>query len=285
MKRFSLIIVLLLLLSSCEFFGFKSGPKKTRVARVLEQELYASDLANVVPDGMSKKDSMVLAKAYINTWAKQQLMLHKSELNLSAQASDFEALVREYRESLFINAYKQGIVQEYLDTVVTSTEIENFYLNNEENFRLNENLVKFRLVSLESDRQDVKEVEKMFKRNDSLSKESLKELEMTFHIAELNEEIWIKYDDLLRRIPVLKSIDKKKFLKKDGFFEIQDSLSLYLVRVKDVKLRGDNAPLVYIQPTIKRIILQQRKLELFRNLEQTLIDDAIKNNEYEIYKK
>ena len=52
---------------------------------------------------------------------------------------------------------------------------------------------------------------------------------------------------------------------------------------KNVKRRSEIAPLSYIRPTVKRIIIQQRKLELIRSIEQTLIDDAIKKKEFELY--
>jgi hypothetical protein len=43
------------------------------------------------------------------------------------------------------------------------------------------------------------------------------------------------------------------------------------------------APKSYITPAIKQMILHQRKLLLLRNIEETLIKDATKKKQFEIY--
>jgi hypothetical protein len=44
------------------------------------------------------------------------------------------------------------------------------------------------------------------------------------------------------------------------------------------------SPFEYIKPTLKEVILNKRKLELIKKFEKEITDDAIKNNDYEIYK-
>ena len=56
-----------------------------------------------------------------------------------------------------------------------------------------------------------------------------------------------------------------------------------MVSVEDVRLRNEQAPLEYSLPTIEQIILNQRKLELIKQLEKDITQDAIKNDEFEIY--
>ncbi len=99
----------------------------------------------------------------------------------------------------------------------------------------------------------------------------------------LNDSIWIKYSDLIANIPIFKDEDKKSLLKKGIFIQKEDSLSLYLLTIKKVLQRNEIAPKSYILPTIKQMILHQRKLLLLRNIEETLIDDANKKQQFEIY--
>ena len=47
--------------------------------------------------------------------------------------------------------------------------------------------------------------------------------------------------------------------------------------------KGVQAPLEYIKPTIRQIILNKRKLELIKNLEKDITKDAIKNKQFEVY--
>ena len=44
------------------------------------------------------------------------------------------------------------------------------------------------------------------------------------------------------------------------------------------------SPFGYIKPTLKEVIVNQRKLELIKKIEKEITDDAIKNKDYEIYK-
>jgi hypothetical protein len=99
----------------------------------------------------------------------------------------------------------------------------------------------------------------------------------------LNDSIWVKYTDLISKAPIFKSIDKNQILKKDYFIQKEDSLSLYLLKIVDVLKTGSIAPKNYFEPTIKQIILQQRKLKLIKKIEETLVNDAQKQQQIEIY--
>ena len=113
--------------------------------------------------------------------------------------------------------------------------------------------------------------------------DSLQAKELFLKSHHLNDSIWVKYSDLVFKVSVLKDISKKQFLKKGNFIQKEDSLSLYLMAVKNVLIRNEIAPKSYITPTIEQMILHQRKLLLLRNIEETLIDDANNKQEFEIY--
>ena len=73
------------------------------------------------------------------------------------------------------------------------------------------------------------------------------------------------------------------FLNKTKFFKKEDSLGVYLVAVKDALNRNQTAPKSYVLQTVKQMILHKRKLDLLKKIEQTLMEDAINNKEFEIY--
>jgi hypothetical protein len=72
-------------------------------------------------------------------------------------------------------------------------------------------------------------------------------------------------------------------IKKTKFIQKQDSIGLYLVAVKDVLERNSTAPLSYVTSTIEQMILHNRKIQLIRKIEKTIIKDAIQNNNFKIY--
>ena len=57
----------------------------------------------------------------------------------------FEELVEEYRNDLYIEAYKEAIVKQSIDTMVTGFDEAKYYTANKENFKLNEELLKLKL--------------------------------------------------------------------------------------------------------------------------------------------
>jgi len=260
----------------------KNDTRET-VARVDEIYLYKDDVKNILPQDYTEQDSVLITANYINNWVKQQLLLSKAQLNLENETDKFEELVKKYRKDLYINSYKEAVVQEYLNTEITDDDIERFYVENSQNFKLNEELLKLKFIKIGKDVYDKKELIKLFKspKQEDLDSLHTKELSLTSH--HLNDSIWVKYSDLVSKIPQFITIEKKQLLKKGNFIQKEDSLSLYLIAIKEVLNRNEIAPKTYIAPTIKQMILHQRKLLLLRNIEETLIDDARNKQQFEIY--
>ena len=281
MKNYSYILILLVL-NSCNYFTIKNDTREA-VARVGDTFLYKEDLKGITASSTNSQDSLLISNNYINNWIKQQLLLSKAQINLENETEKFEELVKKYRQDLYINSYKEAVVKEYLNTEISEEDIQKFYDENSQNFKLNEELLKLKFIKLGKDVYEKKEIVKLFKSNKKEDLDSLVSKEMSLTLHHLNDSVWIKYSDLAYKIPILKTIDKKDLLKKGSFIQKEDSLSLYLVAVNAVLNRNEVAPISYISPTIKQMILHQRKLLLIRNIEETLIDDASKKQQFEIY--
>lgn len=282
MKQFYFYIAVLIIFQSCNYFTIKNDTRE-KIARVNSEVLYKDEINNILPQGYSKKDSILLTTNFVNNWIKQQLLLSKAQLNLTDESSRFEELVKKYREDLYINSYKEAVVLEYLNTEITEEDIDDFYTENKENFRLNEELLQLKFIKIGKDVNNKKELVKLFKSTKKEDLDSLAQKELELKAFHLNDSVWVKYSDVISKIALLKDIDKKQLLKKDAFIEKEDSLSLYLVAVKQVLDRNEIAPESYISPTIRQMILHQRKLLLIRNIEETLIDDARQKEQIEIY--
>ena len=282
MKQLVGYIFLFFVLQSCNYFTIKDDTQEA-IARVNNTYLYKKDLKNVVPLDVAKNDSILLVNNFINNWIKQQLLLSKAQLNLESKANEFEGLVKKYREDLFINSYKEAVVKQYLDTTITENDIEEFYAKNNQNFKLNEELLRLKFIKIGKDVYNKKELIKLFKSSKKRDLDSLHAAELSLKSHHLNDSVWVKYTDLVSKVAILKNEDKEQLLKKDNFIQKEDSLSLYLVTIKEVLKRNETAPKSYITPTIKQMILHQRKLLLLRNIEETLIDDARKKQQFETY--
>lgn len=282
MKNNTLICIVSLfsLLQSCSYFTVKDRTNNA-VARVNDTYLYKETMQNIFNSGISKKDSAALAQSFINNWIKQQLLLEKAQLNIDN--TKFDELVSKYKEDLYINAYKEAVVEQYLDTVISNDEIDKYYEKSKENFPLTEDLLQLKFLKLSKNDKNKDTYIKWFKSSKNSDLNKLKNAKMLVSEMHLNDSLWINYNDLIDKVPVLKTIDKQQLLKKDNFIQKEDSLSLYLVAVKNVLLTREIAPKNYLLPTIKNLILHQRKILLLKNIEETLVNDAKTKQQIEIY--
>ena len=201
------------------------------------------------------------------------------ENNSSQENTAINELVENYKHSLLINNYKEQLIKQQLDTIISEAEIDTYYSTNKKNFKLNEELLKIKFLHFNNNLINKKELITLFKSDDLEASEALEKYHLNFKSFQLNDSVWMPLDNIMLKIPFL----KEKLLKKTKFIQKQDSLSLYLVAVKDVLKRNDLAPKSYIKSTIKQLILHQRKIELIREIEQIIVKDALQNENFKIY--
>jgi len=274
-----LFLGLFLTIASC----INNADERKAIAKVNNKMLFEDDIKAILPEQLTKDDSLMFVNSYINKWARQQLLLQKAKINLDKEEESIDKLVQQYKQDLLINKYKEAIVKQELDTLVTQSDIDSFYFENKEIFKLNEELIKLRYIYFGKDVLNPDEFISLFKSDDYKSNTKIIEQELELKSYYLNDSIWIAYDDFIIKTPFLNKYDRSDFLKKNKFIHSEDATGVYLVKVKDVLLRNEIAPISYAVPTIKQMILHKKKLELLRKIEATLIEDAIKNKNFQIY--
>jgi len=282
-KKLILFLIIGISLYSCTFFSSNKNEDKKVIAKVNDTYLYLEDLESTLPKNYKKMDSALLVSNYINNWAKQQLLLAKAQINLNDNQAEIDKLVSKYRQDLLINKYREAVVYQNLDTVISKTEIDSFYITNKDILKLNEELIKLKFIQVNKDINDKEKIISLFKSN---NKEDVKQIiskELEFKTCYFNDSVWIKYKDVLNILPILNDSNFES-IKKNSFLQKEDSLNLYLIYFNDKIGRNSISPKGYVVPTIKQMILHARKLELLKKLEQTLLNDANKNGQYEIYK-
>jgi hypothetical protein len=162
-------------------------------------------------------------------------------------------------------------------------EIETYYEEHQESFRLNEDLVKLRFINLDKNTLDFQDIKKMFIRYNEKDREELDKISLQFKAFSFNDSVWVSSKSVYNKIGPLNDTNKSQLLKKANFLQLEDSLEVYLVYVNDVLLRNDQAPLDYATSTIKQILLNKRKAGLVKELEKDITRDAIENKQFEIY--
>jgi hypothetical protein len=225
-----------------------------------------------------------IAKSIINDWAEQLLYLKKAEVNLSSfERNRLDELVKTYRNDLYVKTYKDKAIQSQLDTVVTIEEIETYFEQNKVNFKTNKDLLRGRYVRVRNENYNLRSIRRSLRRFNDDDKVFLDSIALQFTTYSLNDSIWVQSSQFFNRLPSISERRYKNFLKNDTFFELQDSLEVYLVVIEEVVLRNDLAPLEYVAPTLKQILINKRKLELMRQFDREIIEEGLRQNTYEVY--
>jgi len=277
-----LLILILLVVVSCSFFE-KQTQEKT-IARVNDTYLYESDYIKQLPEYLSKKDSMLFATQYINNWATKQLLKQHATLNLDEdKLESFNQLAQEYKLELYANSYLDALIIKQLDTVISKSEFDTLYKYSKQNFKLNEELLRFSYISIDKDYKDLNSIKEKFKRFNDQDKILLDSLSIQFNSFMLNDSLWVKKSQVLKTVPIINTSKNLELLKKSNFLQFEDSIRVYLVRVNEFLKRNEQAPQEYVEQTLEQIILNKRKLKLIKQLEIDVRKDAIQNKEFEVY--
>ncbi len=254
------------------------------VARVGDVYLYSSDFEEELGDFIDETDSILKTRNYIDSWAKSQLFVQTTKRNLpDSELDDLEELIDQYRVELYTNAYIQSVVNTSLDTIVSTVEIDSFLQTNQGVFKLNAPLYKARFIHLPPDNVDQNEIQRSFQRFNKEDRYFLDSLSFQYYNYLLADSIWLNKRDLMSEVNFLDRENPDKYLKKSQFFRVEDSLGVYLLYIDELLEKGETAPRVMLESTIKNIIRNQRKLKFTKQFEKDIVQDAIKSKTYETY--
>ena len=277
-----MLLLLAILVVGCEYFEEKDERKV--VVRVNKSYLYEDDVIGLLNENTSPEDSALIVSNYITRWATQQLLIDRAKLNLpDERQAEFNDLVENYRNELYTNAYTEALVSKNLDTNFTKEEVETYYEENKENFKLSEDLVKLRYINLAKNNSNFDDIKRWFLKFEEEDKKELDIISLQFNNYSFNDSVWVSTKSVYSKIAPLSVDDRSKLLNKSNFLQLEDSLNVYLVYVNDVLVKNDQAPLEYASTKIEQILLNKRKLNLTKELEKDITKDAIKNKQFEIY--
>ena len=277
----SFLLILFLFSVSCNQFKVS---KEEVIARVGSVYLYRTDLEKELDLFINKDDSILNTRNFIDQWARNQIILQQAKINLNLEEIEsLDALIDQYKIDLYSNTYKQTVLNKSIDTIISVQELDSFLIQNQSIFKLNSPLYQVRYIQLPHDNVDVNEIKRSFQRFNTEDVYFLDSLSFQFTNHILVDSLWINKSNLLSEISFLNQENLNKYIKKSQFFEIEDSLGVYLFFVKNHLMKGDIPPNEVLSPTIKNIILNQRKLKFNKQFEKDILHDAIKSKTYEIY--
>ena len=280
------VFILMTTMLSCDYIHFDKGakPEEPYAARVYDQYLYLSELQNQLPEDMSVEDSLYWTRNYINLWVLEQLFLYQAVHNLSDKEQDFTPQLEAYKNSLLLYAYENRLIAQNLDTLISNTEIQQYYQEHIDDFILNRNTVKTLYVGIWADST---KIIKDFKKIIAKTPLSLSDMEifcedLVVPISYFDTTEWFYFDDILNIIP-LQTDNPESWLKYNRSKEFSDENYWYYLLITDSRLKDAYSPLELEQERIRKTILVRRKETLLKDIKRNIFDDAQKNGAFEVF--
>jgi len=273
--------ILILMAFSC---NQKSDDITEKVlAKVHNKKIYESDIKSLFNSNITKEDSVIVARNYVNDWVTKQLLLQKAELYLTEESMDIEKQIEDYRSSLLIFKYKQELIKQKLDTLITDEEIEQYYNEYSGNFVLNHNIVKALYLKISKEAPEIEKVKWWYKSNNPEDQSRLEDYSYQYATKYDNfDNKWIPFNNLLIEIPT-NIDDQERFLRYNKYIETEDDLFYYFVKINEYGLKSTVQPLEYARLRIKSILVNKRKFAFLDELENTVYNEALNHNEFIIY--
>ena len=91
---------ILTILSICSVLACDSTSSGRVIARAFGNDLYDTDIADLISDDASYEDSIFFTKEFINIWISKQVLLNEADRVLNAQEKDKSRELESYRHDL-----------------------------------------------------------------------------------------------------------------------------------------------------------------------------------------
>ncbi len=284
------LVALCLLLSSCDLIKRKSESEtdniRPSVARVGETYLYLDELTGIVPPGTPKDDSITRMDAYVNSWVRKQLLIRQAGRQIDINKAEVERKLLDYRYSLIAYEFQTYYIKQNLDTVVAQAEIEKYYNEHLDNFVLKQNIVRATFLKVPQNAPRTKKIKDLIFSTKEKDVEELKSYCLSFAASyHLSDSSWMEFDELVKGTPLVGIPDKVQFLKHTPYYETNDEAFLYFLKVDEYRISDNVSPLQFVRDDIVNVILNRRKVELAKKLEEEVYSKAQESNEFELFNK
>ncbi len=277
-------VLLSVLLLSCRWdstTGYDRG--KTPLVKLNGNVLYAEDLLQVLPLGITGQDSVEFSEKYIRNWVEDVMFYQNAERNIP-DTRDIDRLVDNYRRSLIEHEYQRRLLEQKFSTEITDEEIENFYNDNSGMFILNESLVKGLLLKIPAKAPDLQKIRTLFTQTDD---ESFEEIEKycirNSARCEFFYDNWRNLAEISALIPQ-SDTSLEDLIEERKSFEMSDDENIYLLSISEYLGKGGVEPLEYAREKVRVLLINTNEVSYMRKIKEELYKSAIDKGLIEYYR-
>ena len=286
LKNSLLFLSFTILLGSCDLIQMKEESKDTRVpiARAKSNFLYLEDIKGLVPEGVQGLDSVERVEHFIEDWGRKQLLISEASEKINFDDAEIERKVLDYRYSLMGYEYRQFYINQNLDQDIDDEEILEYYNNNVDNFVLKQNIIRGKYIEVPIEAPNTRRIKKLIRSKKQEDFEELKAYCLSFASTyQLYDTVWMVFEDLVKNSPLAEIPNKVQFLRTRKYVENTDKDHLYFLLVEKYRISDNISPMEFVSDQIRNIILNKRKVELAKKLEDDVYQKAIDAKEFEVF--
>jgi hypothetical protein len=255
------------------------------VARAFDKTLGVADLASRIPDDALPEDSIAMAQRIIDTWIREQVLVHQAINSLPEDLQNFDAEIETYRNALLLHRYEELYVSQRLQTEVSKEEAFAFYELHPELFTLNDYVVQAQFFHLPLEEplkdREIAQLKRLLSSTDSQDLLALEtwclEHQAVFH---LDPETWWSLDDLLQEVP-LELYRPESQIADRRTIEFEQNGRRYFLRFLRHNTKGMPAPFPAVRDRVEELIRHQRRNEILSNLTTELVEGAKEDGDVE----
>lgn len=280
MKRFKIAIlaVMAAILASCSIITYDDV-----VAKVGRHRLHKGEVEQFIPSGISKEDSLSIARQYIKAWAGEMIIGDMAMTQLSKAEKDISREMQEYKNALLKFRYEQRYIADRLDTLVSDAQVEKYYNENQKIFTLKMPIAKACYLRIPQSSPMKDQLKKM------MASDSEDDIDALDSLAYSYASKYTRYNDNWVDMVMLArdfGMDYGSLIAqmKDSYIDIVDEQGMEHIAYLGTYIpSGKIPPMDYCEEKIRSVIIGQRKHTLATNLEQDLLNDALDKGNFIIY--
>lgn len=247
------------------------------VAEVHNHKLYASEVGQLVPAGLSRADSADFAQHVIDDWIVEQVILAEAEKTLTVGEKVFDKELEEYRKTLLKNRYFEKITADAEKFKVSDEEVRAAIRQTKVNLVSDKEIVKINYVKLPRHaavRDELKEI--LFDDARRITeKERIAELCADSIEYFITDDQWLFWEDIQLETGI--TLDKNsQRLDFPLTFEKVVNEDEYLIVILDFRAEttGDESKDYF--ESVRTMLIQQKKNQFIQKRMKELYQEAEK---------
>lgn len=254
-------------------------------------------LATVGDVELTENDAFVLMKhmgmdfadkkereAFVEHWCEFEVYKQELSANHPEQWKLVQLRASEFQGDLSKYYLEEIRMRQLLDTVVSKAELQSYYDEHQEEFLLNDYIVKalYLKIPKELDFKAEKVEQTYLLKNDKDLTEINSYAKLYAQNFYFDDSAWIYFNELAKDIPLTKyNIDNIVLNRTKTYFS--DDKHTYFLNILDYKLKDEAPPLAFLSDRIRSIIVSQRLNDIREKNDAILLKELKKKHEIKIH--